>query len=80
MSDEARDVVLERYEDMIADEPGAFVSHGLRVVSYINPEGERMFKWQFEGKQSRSESIGDLQRICAYLMAADDDWDGGSDD
>lgn len=72
MTDEMPSVVLERYEDMIADEPGAMVVHALRVASYINQDGERRFKWQFEGKQSRSEVIGDLHRICHELMEEDE--------
>lgn len=73
MSDEfVQSVNHERYQDLLEEEPGAMAVHALRVVSYINVDGERRFKWQFEGKQSRSEVIGDLQRICHDLMENDE--------
>lgn len=42
----------------------------VRVVSYIDPEdGKHYVQWKFDGEQSVSQTVGDLERVqLSYLM------------
>lgn len=62
-------MVLDSLTEGMEIPEGAMLTGVIRVVSYINAEGEARVQWKFDGDQSVSQTVGDLERVqLSYLM------------
>ena len=65
---------LERLLDGFDPLPhGSMVTGVMRLVNYLTPDGEREFRFKYDGEESVSETVGTLFRMAVTYCLDDDD-------